>query len=208
MKIEAETVRALLADIDDELSKLTALRQAITDFFGGNHRVQATATPSPSAATEPKTERVAWKKLRVRESSRVITTSKPRSGVDSLEICRRLTEPFTPTDLAKASGLSKKGANSACFRWKVAGFIERVGFGAYKRTRKFPGAGSAPAPAAPKSAPVVSVPKSSKDRAKLQEELENAMRQRDYARGQNRQTMVDIFQKDIDRLTLQLKSME
>ncbi len=121
-----------------------------------------------------------------------------------IKIAFKLKEPFGPTDLARAAGIMKSSAGSSITRWLSRGWIAKSGYGEYNRTPAF-GNSDQTSPTSPTSQ-TSPTPAPAKSRADLERKLADACKQRDHAREQGRETMVEIFQKDIDRLEAQLAS--
>lgn len=60
------------------------------------------------------------------------------STVEMLAVVRRLTEPFSPTDLMDAAGMGKSAACSVLTRFKDKGWLNNPGHGKWERTKLFP----------------------------------------------------------------------
>lgn len=107
----------------------------------------------------------------------------------------RLAEPFTAPQLSKATGDTLKRAQNVLFRFKQRGFVTGTGdLGQYRRTSKFP---HPAAPPVEKIRPTVT-------RTDLEKKLQDALKQRDHARENGRDSIVEMFQKEIDQLQAQL----
>lgn len=118
----------------------------------------------------------------------------PNNEADVVAVAR-LAEPFTAPALSKATGDSLKRAQNVLFRFKKRGFVVGTGdLGQYRRTAKFP----QPAPPVEKIRPTVT-------RTDLEKKLADACKQRDHARENGRDSIVEMFQKEIDQLEAQLK---
>lgn len=73
---------------------------------------------------------------RAKEAEKPADNSKLQPGsAEAIEIGRTLTDGFTPTDLA--ARLDRGQAPLFLADWKARGWIERAGFGQYRRTEKF-----------------------------------------------------------------------
>jgi hypothetical protein len=81
---------------------------------------------------------------RPRPHKPVIPTDRTTSSLskkfkeETLEAIRGLKQPFTTGDVAKAAGLTQKGASSAMVRGVARGWINRESLGKYSRTSEFP----------------------------------------------------------------------
>ena len=187
-----------ITDIDTEITRLQLIRSGLHDMFG--------ADLPPSLGIERGTvsiDKVAAASRRCPPPRPSRLGGKPspsgraaRNPERIIAIVAKLPEPFGLTDLAKTAGMLKNSAASSINRMAAKGLVTKVGYGAYKRTGKFPGGTSSADPHNSAS--------TKQDRAALEKRLNDALKQRDHARENGRDTIVEVFQKEIDQLQAQL----
>lgn len=124
-----------------------------------------------------------------------------------IEACQQCDVPFDQNMIHRA--ISKQGIyemgqvrGALSYAYKKGQLVlvqpGRPGYPAqYRLSAKLKTAKPAPAPAAASKA----------NREDLERKLADALKQRDHARSNGRDTMVDLFQKDIDALEAQLEAM-
>jgi hypothetical protein len=127
----------------------------------------------------------------------VAAKRKPRGSHNAIEACLKLSEPFGIKDLAAATGLSEKGASSQLYRWFGDGRLLKVSPGQYKRGPKF-----SPLAAGVEKRP--NVPAPDPDLKSLEDQLADALKERDRARGANQETLARIAQHKVDKLQKQI----
>lgn len=127
-----------------------------------------------------------------------------------IEKGRNLPEPFGAREMMVALGADKiKTGSNVVDNWARRGWLVRVGVGRYKRGKTFGKVGASP-PAARAAvaldkaapAPVAAAPAGAD---KLRSELANALKQRDHARANGRDALVEMFQETVDKLEEQLE---
>ncbi len=137
-----------------------------------------------------------------------VARRRTESSEKAMAACAILNEPFRAPDLARMSGMSPKVACCCLFRWSKKGLIQKVGFGEYKRTAKFPtgkpanGSGDEAVPT-PTSGRI-KIPGLDKEQLTVEQQLEKALKDRDEAVGRGQEKLARIFQDKIDRLQAQL----
>ena len=186
-----------LAALDLKIAMLQKMRASLAATFA-NWTIEVDA-PAPSANGRP-----AARNKSVRRSSPAPALARSPSGGSRLRqgaevainAAAKLPEPFGPVALSKVSGLSKNGSASAILRWFMAGWVRKVAYGKYERTAKFPASGPSAAP-----------PKPAESRAAIQKRLSDALKQRDHARENGRDAIVEIFQKEVEQLEAQLETV-
>jgi len=194
-------VEQTIIDLTNQILAITACRDSLVAIFS-----VAVGRRSPSAPSEHSDQPAARNLKPVRKPitkrSNSVKAARTESAGNTIAAAASLADPITPASLSKASGLSKNGAFSAIHRWSKSGWVKKVGPGKYSRTAKFPaaevGRRSPSAPSQPSAKPEVA------NRADLERKLADALKQRDYARENNRAEIVSVFQREIDHLTAQL----
>ncbi len=180
----------VLKTIDYLREKIGGLESLISELM----KIEEPARPevtAPSAAANGKPAKVAAHKKAPQSAN--LGGVDPRS-IKSLQIIATLKEPFSAIDVRDAIGI--KG-NGAVYRYEAQGFLTRTEPGRYIRSKNFPKL--APAGAPPPVQPV-------ETRASLEKKLSQALKERDQARNNGRESIVDIFQRDIDRIERQLET--
>ena len=183
--------------VNAEAGKTTALRE----FARGNHNV----SELPARVTRAK--KSAGKKDR---ASELLNSSNVLNALSGLP------EPISPKALCDATGITLKNAWNYLYRWKNKGWLRNIGQGSYVRTAKFPASGGATgrevAPAKPKptTQPVtngngrVNVPGLDAPAKTLEQQLEDALKERDRARSAGQETLERIYQDRVDALQAKL----
>ena len=177
-----------LAALDLKISSLQNLRLLLAEAFSDSSPEDD--APAPATNGRP----AARNKVKRRA---------PQSAQVAINAAAKLPEPFGPAALSKVSGLSKNGSASAILRWWKAGCVRKVAYGKYERTAKFPVASAS----IPVSSPSAALPKPAESRAALQKRLSDALKQRDHARENGRDAIVEIFQKEVEQLEAQLETV-
>ena len=188
-------IQQTLQDIDSKIAELEQLKTFITGFAG----MDVGQPPAPAA---------------LRHSAPVSngSTSKPAravraSSADNIIICAKLKEPFRPNDFAERAGLSKNGGSSQVLRWLRAGYLKKVSPGQYCRTAKFPSDLLGAATHPKERAALRAAPEPKTSIAELEKARDDALKQRDHARANGRDSIVEVFQKDIDRIEAQIAAL-
>ena len=211
-----EYITQTIRDLDFEISRLSTIRDGLREQFGQEPSpvlnlcgaVMTTQSPptgsngnakasAPSA--KPKPAKVpAGSPQGVTGASRAANSTRMVQAAEGLR-------SFTSAELCAAAGSDRSNAMNYMLRWKRWGWVT-VKDGRYTKAEKW---GQMPkrqssAPGAKRPAPIAS-PAAEHTRPishdALAAQLEAALKQRDAARSAGRDTMVDMFQQDVDRIT-------
>lgn len=195
----AKTIEVIQAKIDGLLSLIETLRALGRDGDATSLSPSPAPTRAPAAAHLPAPARNGHSKPKPHRGGGGTHSRVSMDGV-RCPLVLALTQPFGRVDVQTVLNVTEKAASGVVTRWKARGWLRSIGYNKYERTAKFPGAkamGAKPEPAAKPSA----------NREQLEAALKDACKQRDHARSNGRDTMVEMFQKDIDRIEQELESL-
>jgi hypothetical protein len=200
-------IQDTLTDINTRITELQALRDNFSRLFS----VPASDLPEVGVALtiergtatirppKPASPKLSTRKPAARKPAKSAAAPNPLT-----DVVAKLPEPFNTADIVKASGCDQKKASNFLVTRKISGLVKPSGEpGKYIRTAKWNktiNGSLKPAKPAPAAAPSLSA----ESRVELQTKLENAVRGRDYAREQGRDSIVEMFQNDINQLETQL----
>lgn len=184
-------IEQTLKDIESELACLQTLKASLLKFCNGSSVPSSPARPDRTALPAPR-RKPSLGVNRVMSKSPAKTDYVDPRSIPNLRLGAKLPEPFRAVDLEHA-GI--KGANTM-YTWMHKGWVVRRPDGKYVRTAKYPKLDGAAAPSE-----VVAVPAKNPDRATLQTKLDAALKQRDQALAAGRETIVELYQREVDKLS-------
>lgn len=171
-----ECVKQTIEEAEKKIAELQKLVASLIEYFGGQSPAVVTA---PAAEVKrPKANGLNGKSGRLKEKQ-----------ARAFGIGLKVREPFGPSSLAEALGITKRGGNSQINRWQQLGYVEKVEYGQYRRTASFPGANGK-----------VEQKETKGTKNDLEVKLALALKQRDAAREAGRETIVEMYQAEVDRL--------
>jgi glycine cleavage system aminomethyltransferase T len=129
-------LRATLAEIDSDITQLKAdldrlvsTRATLVDLYGGDSAVEA-APRSNEKPAQAVTETEPPKEKRGGRTS--------AETVALIAVARTMPEPISAVTLSVAGIVEKKFAANSIVRWAANGWLEKIGWGEYKRSKSFP----------------------------------------------------------------------
>jgi hypothetical protein len=216
-------IQETIQDLDFQIQLINAAKASLLMIYGQpavGHEVTSAPQDKPPVQKNRKDPvKPAQKPLRpsrpLREATPKTSPSSrpgPLSPTTIIPLLDKLQGPITNEAIQKVAGCNWKQASNAITRAKLKGLLVSTGkLGEYKRSvvgHDVRSAAPVRKPAAPATAPAREpAPATPKTKAHLESELATALRQRDHARENGRDTLADIFQKDIDRIEAQLTAM-
>lgn len=120
-----------------------------------------------------------------------------------VEIAARLKQPFSVQQFMAACDITTAKAYGYLWRWKNAfGWVKSLGRDSYERTAAFGGADfKASKPAVGR----ITIPGLDKEEKTLAQQLDQALAERDRARGAGNETLAKIYQDKADKLQARLE---
>ena len=206
-------IEQTLADLGSEITRITTLRDTLLAHYGSLVPIPHITPDLPSSIPSPRGEVAPGFAGTTTRLNRPSSIPSPRgegrvrgnsnrrkspartAGAQLvIDAVAKLSQPFTGYDITTVTQLTKNGAGSAITRWHTNGWLKKIALGQYERTAKFPA--SAPATAAPAPRP--------ETRSALEAKMQAAIKQRDYNRETGRDSLVEVYQREIDQLDTQL----
>lgn len=162
-------IQAAIDVIESRIKTLVDCKVMLEGLFGGPESVTFTIAKNGTFANGTKIADAPARLVPIAPDAkpkRKYLRKTPKSGArraikkgaqERLGVIRQLVEPFDAELSSNAAGIDKKIAGISLCGYAKTGWIERVASGKYKRTKKFPQVGEAPAsapqpPAPPKAA--------------------------------------------------------
>lgn len=193
-----EYIRFTLADLRGKIASLERLCSDIEKEFqdapkGSGERLDDAIKRNGNAAA-------ARKQAKVAISANGRPTGAGNNAERIIQVAAGLAEPLMITAMATAAGIAKSSAKSSFDRWLKRGWLVKVAYGEYKRTKAFGKMNTAPASSpAPAPRAMTAIPD-------VKKKLEEALKQRDQARLAGRDAVERIYQEEINKLEAQLAS--
>jgi hypothetical protein len=132
-----------IAQLNGDIARLQTTRETIVELYGGETEL---APPKAEKKTRKpravKTEAAAPERVALSAAS--VTTLSGFSRVPSADtvalmaVARTMPEPISATTLSVTSGKERVFCTNNINRWAARGWLQKIGYGEYKRTSSFP----------------------------------------------------------------------